>query len=151
MLLIEIGSYPIYGYLTCLITGTLVGAEGVKYLDRKWCVLKPSISLDNQNIAAGVSYACAKADCSSLGYKTSCGDLDVRGNVSYAFNSYYQINDQDQRACDFNNLATVTTENPSTSTCRFNIMIEESFATSLLATRYSWGLVAFVPLLVIFL
>ncbi|KAJ3698494.1 hypothetical protein LUZ61_002199 [Rhynchospora tenuis] len=133
-------------------SATLVGAKGVKYLDRKWCVLKPSVGLDNQNIAASVSYACANADCSSLGYKTSCGDLDAKGNISYAFNSYYQKNDQDQRACDFNNLATVTTENPSTSSCKFNIMIEEfSLATSLRSIRYSCGWVAFIPVLVIFL
>ncbi|KAF3325772.1 glucan endo-1,3-beta-glucosidase 6-like protein [Carex littledalei] len=132
-------------------SATLVGAKGVKYLDRKWCVLKPSIGLDNQNIAAAVSYACANADCSSLGYKTSCGNLDARGNISYALNSYYQMNDQDERACDFNKLATVTTENPSTTSCRFNIMIEASLATSLRLIRCSWGWVAFVPLLVIFL
>lgn len=126
-------------------------AKGVKYLDKKWCVLKPSIGLDNQNIAAAVSYACANADCSSLGYKTSCGNLDARGNISYTFNSYYQMNDQDERACDFNKLATVTNENPSTTSCRFNIMIEASLATSLRSIRCSWGWVAFVPLLVIFL
>jgi glucan endo-1,3-beta-glucosidase 5/6 len=134
-----------------MITGRLVAAKGVKYLDRKWCILKPSIGLDNQNVAPGVSYACAKGDCSSLGYKTSCSDLDARGNISYAFNSYYQMNDQDQRACDFNSLATVTTENPSTSSCRFIVMIEESLGTSLRLIGYSWGLVAIVPLLVIVL
>ncbi|XP_008781699.1 glucan endo-1,3-beta-glucosidase 6-like [Phoenix dactylifera] len=111
-------------------TGTLVGAKNVKYLDKKWCVFTPSVSLDDSRVASAASYACAKADCTSLGYKTSCSDLDARGNISYAFNSYYQINDQDGRACDFQGTATTTDRDPSTSTCRFEIMIEAGSATS---------------------
>lgn len=104
--------------------GGLVRAKNVKYLDKKWCVFKPSASLDDANVAPSVSYACANADCTSLGYKTSCGNLDARGNISYAFNSYYQMNDQIDEACGFNNLATTTNVDPSSSTCRFEIMIE---------------------------
>jgi glucan endo-1,3-beta-glucosidase 5/6 len=108
----------------------LVRARDVKYLDKKWCVLKPTVNLNDQKIADSVSYACAQADCTSLGYKTSCGDLDIQGNVSYAFNSYYQKNDQDDVACGFNNLATTTGQDPSTGTCRFGIMIEVDSAFS---------------------
>ncbi|XP_020594198.1 glucan endo-1,3-beta-glucosidase 6-like, partial [Phalaenopsis equestris] len=104
--------------------GGLVKAKNVRYLDKKWCVFKPSASLDDANVAPSVSYACENADCTSLGYKTSCGNLEARGNISYAFNSYYQINDQNEVACGFNNLATITDVDPSTSTCRFEIMIE---------------------------
>lgn len=104
-------------------TGSLVRIKNVQYLDKKWCVLKPSVNLDNSKIAETISYACANADCTSLGYKTSCGDLDVQGNISYAFNSYYQKNDQDDVACGFENLATTTNKDPSTGTCRFGIMI----------------------------
>jgi glucan endo-1,3-beta-glucosidase 5/6 len=88
------------------------------------------VNLNDQKIADSVSYACAQADCTSLGYKTSCGDLDIQGNVSYAFNSYYQKNDQDDVACGFNNLATTTGQDPSTGTCRFGIMIEVDSAFS---------------------
>ncbi|XP_074590534.1 glucan endo-1,3-beta-glucosidase 6-like [Curcuma longa] len=105
-------------------SNSLVGAKNIKYLDRKWCVLKPSADIDDSQIAQSVSYACANADCTSLGYRTSCGDLDARGNVSYAFNSYYQKNDQDGRACGFSGLATVTEKDPSTATCKFEIMID---------------------------
>lgn len=104
-------------------TGSLVRIKNVQYLDKKWCVLKPSVNLDNSKIAETISYACANADCTSLGYKTSCSDLDVQGNISYAFNSYYQKNDQDDVACGFENLATTTNKDPSTGTCRFGIMI----------------------------
>ncbi|PKU83167.1 glucan endo-1,3-beta-glucosidase 6 [Dendrobium catenatum] len=104
----------------------LVSAKGVKYLEKRWCVLKPSASLSDPNVASSVSFACGNADCTSLGYKTSCSDLDARGNISYAFNSYYQKNDQDDRACGFSNLGTITNQDPSTQTCKFPIMIEES-------------------------
>ncbi|XP_038983788.1 glucan endo-1,3-beta-glucosidase 6-like [Phoenix dactylifera] len=105
-------------------SGSLARAKNVKYLDKKWCVLKPSVNLDDSRIAPSASYACANGDCTSLGYKTSCGDLDARGNISYAFNSYYQKNDQDDVACGFSNLATITNRDPSTGSCRFEIMIE---------------------------
>lgn len=95
----------------------------LKYLDKKWCVLKPLVNLDDSRIAPSASYACAGADCTNLGYKTCCGDLDVRGNISYAFNTYYQKNDQDDVACEFSNLATITEKDPSTGSCRFDIMV----------------------------
>lgn len=121
----------------------LIRAKGVQYLDRKWCVLKPSASLDNPQVAPSVSYACANADCTSLGYRTSCGDLDARGNISYAFNSYYQMNDQDDQACGFSGLATVTNKDPSTGLCRFiiEIVVEDSaasFSASLLLATLSF-------------
>ncbi|XP_040377208.1 glucan endo-1,3-beta-glucosidase 6-like [Oryza brachyantha] len=108
----------------------LVKAKGVKYLEKKWCVLKPSAGLNNPMLSDSVSYACSMADCTSLGYKTSCGGLDIRSNISYAFNSFYQKNDQDDVACGFNNLATITGQDPSTGTCRFGIMIEADSAFS---------------------
>lgn len=105
-------------------SGTLVKARGVSYLERKWCVLNPSASLSDKELPASITYACENADCTSLGYGTSCGGLDVRGNVSYAFNNYYQKNDQEDQACRFPGLSVVTTTDPSTATCKFNIMID---------------------------
>uniref|UniRef100_A0A0E0JVC8 glucan endo-1,3-beta-D-glucosidase n=1 Tax=Oryza punctata TaxID=4537 RepID=A0A0E0JVC8_ORYPU len=108
----------------------LVKAKNVKYLEKKWCVLKPSIGITDPRLSDSISYACSLADCTSLGYKTSCGGLDTRSNISYAFNSYYQKNDQDDVACGFSNLATITGQDPSTGTCRFGIMIEVDSAFS---------------------
>ncbi|URD91839.1 glucan endo-1,3-beta-glucosidase [Musa troglodytarum] len=99
-------------------TGALLRAKNIQYLDEKWCVLKPSVILDNSKVAPSISYACVNAD-----YKTWCGDLDARGNISYAFNSFYQKNDQDVVACGFENLATTTNKDPPTGTCRFGVMI----------------------------
>ncbi|XP_077222529.1 glucan endo-1,3-beta-glucosidase 6-like [Tasmannia lanceolata] len=107
-------------------SGTLVPAKKVKYLSRKWCVLSQSASLSDPQVAPSVSFACANADCTSLGYGTSCSNLDTRGNLSYAFNSYYQKFDQDDSACKFPHLSIVTTKDPSTSNCRFPIMIDLS-------------------------
>ncbi|KAH0937467.1 hypothetical protein HID58_004928 [Brassica napus] len=105
-------------------TGALIQAKGVRYLQRKWCVMKPNVRLDNPQVGPSVSYACSLGDCTSLGVGTSCGDLDGKENISYAFNSYYQINDQLDTACKFPNISEVTKTDPSTGTCRFPIMIE---------------------------
>ncbi|TXG62419.1 hypothetical protein EZV62_013782 [Acer yangbiense] len=107
----------------------LVAAKDVHYLAKKWCVMAPSASLDGPQVAPSVSYACANADCTSLGYGTSCSNLDGIGNLSYAFNSYYQIHNQLDSACMFPNLSTTTTKDPSVGDCQFRIMIH-TLATS---------------------
>ncbi|EES14723.1 glucan endo-1,3-beta-glucosidase 6 [Sorghum bicolor] len=109
---------------------TLKPARGVKYLEKKWCVLKPAADLADQKVGDSVSYACGLADCTSLGYKTSCAGLDAKGNVSYAYNIYYQTMDQDDRACGFNGLATTTSVDPSAGTCRFIVEIDVGAAAA---------------------
>ncbi|KAK1550564.1 hypothetical protein Q3G72_021105 [Acer saccharum] len=107
----------------------LVAAKDVHYLAQKWCVMAPSASLDDPQVPPSVSYACAHADCTSLGYGTSCSNLDGIGNISYAFNSYYQVQNQLDSACMFPNLSTITTKDPSVGDCQFRIMIH-TVATS---------------------
>ncbi|KAL5974241.1 hypothetical protein ACLOJK_030905 [Asimina triloba] len=105
-------------------SGSLVPARNVRYLSAKWCVLSPSANVDDPQVAPSVQYACENADCTCLGYGTSCEDLDTRGNISYAFNSYYQKFNQLDSACRFPNLSMITRSNPSTGNCIFRIMIE---------------------------
>nr|DAD38698.1 TPA_asm: hypothetical protein HUJ06_013020 [Nelumbo nucifera] len=106
-------------------SGTLVPARNVHYLEKKWCVMSPKANLDDSQVAPSVSYACSLADCTSLGYGTSCGNLDARGNISYAFNNYYQINNQLDSACQFpDHLSIITKTDPSIGSCRFGIMIQ---------------------------
>ncbi|CAN0838980.1 Glucan endo-1,3-beta-glucosidase 6 [Linum grandiflorum] len=105
-------------------TGRLIPAKGLGYQDRKWCVMRPSARLDDPQVPLSVSYACSLADCTKLGYGTSCGNLDARGNISYAFNSYYQIQDQKDEACKFPNLSTIVKTDPSQGTCKFDIMVQ---------------------------
>ncbi|KAF2539085.1 hypothetical protein F2Q68_00022010 [Brassica cretica] len=123
-------------------TGALIQAKGVRYLQKKWCVMKPNVRLDDPQVAPSVSYACSLGDCTSLGVGTSCGNLDGKDNISYAFNSYYQINDQLDTACKFPNISEVTKTDPSTGTCRFPIMIEPYYGGAV------QGQVFFFPLLV---
>lgn len=144
--------YPKYQLSQGTGMGGLVRAKNIKYLEKKWCVFKPTMSIDDPNVAPSISFACANADCTSLGYKTSCGDLDAMGNISYAFNSYYQKNDQEDVACGFDNLATITNKDPSTSTCRFVIMIETDSGNSsrLRGVREQYSLLVMVSILYIF-
>ncbi|GAA0173788.1 glucosidase [Lithospermum erythrorhizon] len=106
----------------------ITGAKGVKYLERKWCVMKPEGGLSDVALPQDINNACSYADCTSLGYGSSCGALDARSNASYAFNMYYQTMDQRKGSCEqFHNLTIVTSIDPSPgqgSACRFEIMID---------------------------
>lgn len=119
---------PKYNLNLGLNSPSLIPVRGVKYLEPKWCIMKQNARLDDPKVADSVSYACSLADCTSLGYQTSCGSLDARENISYAFNSYYQKNNQQDEACNFNGLGTVTRANPTIGNCRFNIMIQPYYA-----------------------
>ncbi|GMG99187.1 hypothetical protein Nepgr_001027 [Nepenthes gracilis] len=114
----------------------LVAAKGVTYLRKQWCVMSPSASLGDPEVAPSVSYACANADCTSLGYETSCGNLNARQNISYAFNNYYQRQDQLDSACKFSNLSVVTKADPSAGTCKFFIMIDTTSSDAVVSISF---------------
>ncbi|GMH03562.1 hypothetical protein Nepgr_005401 [Nepenthes gracilis] len=103
---------------------SLVPAKGVKYLEKRWCVMAPQASVSDPNLAQSISYACSNADCTSLGYGSSCGELDARSSASYAFNMYYQTVNQTAGSCQFSGLATTTTIDPSQDGCQFEIQID---------------------------
>lgn len=105
--------------------GNLVGARGVKYLQRRWCILDPDAT-DLSSLPGSMDFACTFSDCTSLGYGSSCNHLDLRGNASYAFNMYYQVRNQKAGDCDFSDLAMITDQNPSDEKCRFPVMIAYS-------------------------
>lgn len=108
----------------------LVGAQNVHYLDPQWCMFNPNAQ-DLSKLADNINYACTHADCTALGYGSSCNNLDANGNASYAFNMYFQTQDQNPMACNFEGLARLTTSNISTPTCNFIIQINPSSASSL--------------------
>ncbi|KAL7131504.1 hypothetical protein ABFS83_12G007900 [Erythranthe nasuta] len=112
-------------------TGALVPAKNVSYLEKKWCIMKPNARVDDTQLAASVSYACGRGDCTCLGYGTSCGGLDARGNISYAFNSYYQKNNQLDEACKFDGLGTITRADPTVGSCVFEIAIKPYYGGAL--------------------
>ncbi|KAL5547160.1 hypothetical protein UlMin_006847 [Ulmus minor] len=100
----------------------LVPAQNVEHLANKWCVFNPNAK-DVSKLADNINYACTFADCTPLGYGSSCNGLDANGNASYAFNMYYQVQNQNDMACNFEGLAMVTTQNISQGTCDFIIQI----------------------------
>ncbi|KAI3495928.1 hypothetical protein L1887_38275 [Cichorium endivia] len=105
---------------------TLEPAKGVRYLPRQWCVMAPGASESDPNLVDSVNYACTYADCTSLGYGSSCNGLDARGNASYAFNQYFQTFNQQKGSCDFHNLSVVTKIQPMTgkADCKYEIMLD---------------------------
>ncbi|XP_031476287.1 glucan endo-1,3-beta-glucosidase 6-like [Nymphaea colorata] len=133
-------------------SGQLIPAKGVKYIGKKWCVFSPKANLADTKLADSVSYACSLSDCTSLGYGSTCGNLDSRGNISYAFNMYYQKNNQLPIACSFNDLGMVTTTDPSAGSCRFEVMIDPSL-TLTGGCQSKWGreMVVLCVLMLVFL
>lgn len=103
----------------------LVAAKNVEYLPQQWCVLNPNVN-DLSKLGTNINYACTFSDCTALGYGSSCNNLDANGNASYAFNMYYQAQNQNPLSCNFEGLATVTTQNISQGTCDFIIQIAAS-------------------------
>ncbi|KAL5232097.1 hypothetical protein ABZP36_030873 [Zizania latifolia] len=84
-----------------------------------WCVANPSASSTALQVA--LDYACGQggADCSVIQSGGSCFDPNtVRDHASYAFNMYYQKNPV-QTSCDFGGAATLTSTDPSSSSCKY--------------------------------
>ncbi|MCO5568739.1 hypothetical protein L7F22_022439 [Adiantum nelumboides] len=108
----------------------LVEVSGVKYMQAQWCVLNPNVA-DKSKLADSISYACANGDCTELGYGCSCHPyLDANGNASFAFNSYYQRQNQERGACSFNGLGHIVTTDPSVNNCKFIVQIAFPSAAS---------------------
>ncbi|TVU08021.1 hypothetical protein EJB05_41403, partial [Eragrostis curvula] len=101
----------------------LASVPDVKYLPSQWCVFDDTAKDQSNKLPGNIQYACASGDCTALGYGSSCNDLDEKSNISYAFNMYFQMQDQDVRACDFDGLAKITDKNASTRGCLFPIQI----------------------------
>ena len=94
----------------------LVLAKGVQYLPRTWCVYNPNAE-DKSKLVENMNYSCTFADCTALGLGSTCYGMDVNGNTSYAFNMYFQVQNQKDEACDFQALAVPTQTDPSTAAC----------------------------------
>lgn len=129
---------------------TLVQASGVQYLTRQWCIYNPSG--DQSKLGASITYACENSDCTSLGYGCSCNPyLDAAGNASYAFNQYFQRENQGQATCDFNGLGQVVTKDPSKGTCEFMIQIGGTFSDAISGAPKMCSLSASVVYAVMFM
>ncbi|XP_030969769.1 glucan endo-1,3-beta-glucosidase 9 [Quercus lobata] len=115
----------------------LVNAQNVEYLPSKWCVVNNNRDLSNASARA--SEACSVADCTALSPGGSCFNISWPGNISYAFNSYYQQHDQRTDSCDFGGLGLITTVDPSVGNCRFSVELHTSQSDSLhRACYFQW-------------
>lgn len=110
-------------------SSNLVDAQNVEYLPSKWCVVNNNGDLSNATASA--LQACSLSDCTALSPGGSCSNISWPGNISYAFNSYYQQHNQSADSCDFGGLGLITTVNPSVDNCRFLIQLNNSFSDTL--------------------
>jgi hypothetical protein len=108
----------------------LKNAPDVEYLPSKWCVLDNNKDLSGFNVSSSFGAACSSGDCTALSPGGSCSGLGWPGNVSYAFNNYYQQHDQSEKSCNFNGLGLITTIDPSVDNCLFPLAIHTSVAAS---------------------
>eukprot|EP00262_Sarcandra_glabra_P010382 TRINITY_DN25646_c0_g1_i1.p1 TRINITY_DN25646_c0_g1~~TRINITY_DN25646_c0_g1_i1.p1 ORF type:complete len:501 (+),score=71.99 TRINITY_DN25646_c0_g1_i1:143-1645(+) len=104
----------------------LKNAKDVPYLPSRWCIANPSRDLGGVTNHMGL--ACSMADCTTLSYGGSCNGIGQKANASYAFNSYYQLQKQDSRSCDFGGSGMVTFLDPSVGDCRFLVGINSNSA-----------------------
>lgn len=102
----------------------LKNAKDVPYLPSRWCVANPGQNLNN--VGNHLKLACTMADCTTLYYGGLCNAIGDNGNISYAFNSYYQLQKQDAKSCDFDGLGMITYLDPSVGECRFLVGIDDS-------------------------
>ncbi|URE01040.1 glucan endo-1,3-beta-glucosidase [Musa troglodytarum] len=123
-------------------------ATGVQYLPEQWCVLNPDVK-QLSALGPNLDYACSLSDCTALGYGSSCNNLDRGGNASYAFNMYFQMQDQDVRACDFEGLAVITTKNASRNGCLFPVQIVSAAGPAAVATGRALLVAGFAAILLL--
>ena len=112
----------------------LKNARNVQYLPSRWCVANPSRDLSD--VANHMKLACSVADCTTLNYGGSCNEIGAKGNISYAFNSYYQLQMQNLQSCDFDGLGMVTFLDPSVGECRFLVGVTDVSSSSKLYKRW---------------
>lgn len=105
----------------------LVNAQNVEYLSSRWCVVNNNMDLSNASTRA--LELCSAADCTALSPGGSCSNISWPGNISYAFNNYYQQHDQRADSCDFGGLGLITAVDPSSGTCRFAVELLTSHSS----------------------
>ncbi|KAL2495518.1 O-Glycosyl hydrolase family 17 protein [Forsythia ovata] len=110
-------------YSLNLGNGLLKNAKDVHYLPSRWCVANPTRDLSA--VANHFKLACSFADCTTLNYGGSCNGIGEKGNISYAFNGYYQLQKQNPRTCEFDGLGIVTFRDPSVGDCRFLVGVTD--------------------------
>nr|GLL46928.1 glucan endo-1,3-beta-glucosidase 8-like [Ipomoea trifida] len=118
--------------------GQLKNARDVPYLPYRWCILNPNKDLSV--VSNHIRLACSLADCTTLNYGGSCNGIGEKANISYAFNSYYQLQKQNPQSCDFDGLGLVTFLDPSVGECRFLVGVTDNNNSSGFSLQIKWPL-----------
>lgn len=126
--------------------GILKNAIDVQYLPSRWCVANPFRDLND--VSNHMKLACSVGDCTTLYYGGLCNAIGDKGNISYAFNSYYQVQKQDERSCDFDGLGMVTFLDPSIGDCHFLVGINDTSSSSTRCRILCWFWILILCLLV---
>lgn len=85
-----------------------------------FCVAKDGA--DTDKLQSGLSWACGQggANCAAIQPGQPCYvPNNVKSHASYAYNDYYQRKHSSGGTCDFDGTATITTKDPSSSSCIF--------------------------------
>ncbi|CAJ1938538.1 unnamed protein product [Sphenostylis stenocarpa] len=85
-----------------------------------FCVAKDGA--DTDKLQAGLSWACGQggANCAAIQPGQPCYlPNNVKSHASYAYNDYYQKKHSGGGTCDFDGTATITSKDPSFSSCIF--------------------------------
>ncbi|KAM7279094.1 hypothetical protein ACFE04_006228 [Oxalis oulophora] len=102
----------------------LIGSGSVLANDtanQTYCIAKGDA--DSKMLQAALDWACGagKVNCSILLQGEPCYEPDnVNAHATYAFDAYYQKMGRNPEACDFNDVAAITTTNPSHGSCVFS-------------------------------
>uniref|UniRef100_A0A0D9V616 X8 domain-containing protein n=1 Tax=Leersia perrieri TaxID=77586 RepID=A0A0D9V616_9ORYZ len=100
--------------LLLLLGMSLKGSEGA------WCVCRTDVA--EAALQKALDYACGHgADCGPVTPSGACySPNSVAAHCSYAANSYFQRNAQAKGAtCDFGGVATLSSTDPSSGTCKY--------------------------------
>ncbi|KAL5701260.1 hypothetical protein ACHQM5_026615 [Ranunculus cassubicifolius] len=122
----------------------LKNAKDVQYLPSRWCIANPATDLSGVN--NHLKIACNAADCTTLDYGGSCNGIGVKGNISYAFNSYYQMQKQNSKSCDFDGLGLITFLDPSIGQCRFLVGLSDTVSSNAAPPRTGLWVCVFLTL-----
>ncbi|KAG8372030.1 hypothetical protein BUALT_Bualt12G0024300 [Buddleja alternifolia] len=107
--------------------------KGIMRMPDRWCVFN-GLEKNRLDVMKQFEKACNQSDCTSLYTGGSCSHLDFAGNVSYAFNMFFQFNFQGEEACYFEGMGRVVTTNPSSGSCLFRVDVVRGEQTQYLPT-----------------
>ncbi|KAJ8765516.1 hypothetical protein K2173_014638 [Erythroxylum novogranatense] len=111
-----------FGYSSppCNPTGNMAPSPQIGFVQKLWCVAKPSVPAET--LQEAMDYACGEggANCEEIKPNGSCFYPDtVVAHASYAFNSYWQNTKKNDGTCSFGGTAMLINADPSFLHCRF--------------------------------